>query len=86
MGTGEELWDRSEFYRFWKASGTALSERQEILKRYRDFVKGLRNKAGIAITEEPGTKDTSEEIRGLAQNILRERYYLEGDWRGEKPL
>jgi Tol biopolymer transport system component len=86
MGTGEELWDRSEFYRFWKASGTALSERQEILKRYRDFVKELRNKAGTVITEEPGAKDTSEEVRRLAQNILRERYYLEGDWRGEKPL
>ena len=86
MGTGEELWDRSEFSRFWKASGTALSERQEILKRYRNFVKGLRNKAGIVITEDPGAKDTSEEVRRLAQNILRERYYLEGDWRGEKPL
>jgi Tol biopolymer transport system component len=85
-GTGEELWDRSEFYRFWRASGTALSERQEILRRYRDFVKGLRNRAGIAITEDPGAKDASEEIRRLAHNILRERYYLEGDWRGEKPL
>jgi hypothetical protein len=86
MGVGEELWDRDEFYRFWEISGVALSERQKILKKYRDFVKKARNSASIIITEEPNTKDMSEEIRRLTQNILRERYYLEGDWRGEKPL
>lgn len=86
MGTGEELWDRDEFYRFWEISGSALSERQEALAKYRSFVKTVRNKAGVVITEEPDTKDISEEMRRLTQNILRERYHLEGDWRGEKPL
>jgi len=86
MGTGEELWDRNEFYEFWETSESALSERQEILRKYRDSVKKIRNTAGMIVTEEPNTKDISEEIRRLTQNILRERYYLEGDWRGEKPL
>ena len=86
LGTGEELWDRDEFYRFRKISESALSERQEILTKYRDFVKRVRNRVGIMITEEPETKELSEEIRRLTQNVLRKRYYLEGDWRGEKPL
>jgi hypothetical protein len=86
MGTGEELWDVSEFYRFWKISTTALSERQEILTRYRNFVKGVRNKANVAVTEQPEAKDVPEEIRRLTQNVLRNRYYLEGDWRGEKSI
>jgi len=85
-GTGEELWDSSEFDRFREISGTALSERKAILAEYRDFVKKVRNDAGIAITKKPESKDISEELRRLTQNILRNRYYLEGDWRGENPL
>jgi hypothetical protein len=87
-GTGEELWDRGEFYSFREVSESALSERQELLTKYRNFVKGIRNKAGvmITVTGEPESIDIYEEIRRLTQNLLRERYYLEGDWRGEKPL
>ena len=85
-GTGAALWDVSEFYRFRDISESALSERKSILAEYRDFVKKLRNDAGIAITKKPESRDISEELRRLAQNILRNRYYLEGDWRGENPL
>jgi len=87
-GTGEELWDRGEFYSFREISESALSERQEILTKYRNFVKEIRNKAGVMITAtgELESRDIYEEIRRLTQNLLRERYYLEGDWRGEKPL
>jgi len=85
-GTGEELWDRGEFYSFREISESSLSERQEILTKYRNFVKEIRNKAGVMITETEESKDIYEEIRRLTQNFLRERYYLEGDWRGEKPL
>ena len=86
LGTGEELWDRDEFYEFRDISEFALLERQDILTKYRDFAKRVRDNAGIIVTKEPETKNTSEEIRRLAQNVLRKRYYLEGDWRGEKPL
>jgi len=86
LGTGEQLWDRGEFSRLREISESALSERQEILAEYRDFVKKMRNDAGVAITKNPETRDISEEIRRLTQNILRNRYYLEGDWRGESPL
>ena len=86
LGTGEQLWDRGEFSRFREISESALIERQEILAEYRGLVKKMRNDAGIAITKNPETRDVSEEIRRLTQDILRNRYYLEGNWRGEDPL
>ena len=87
MGTQDTLsWDRIEFEKFRDVSKSALLERQQILTKYRNFVKELRNSTGIIITEQPETIDIYEEIRLITQNILRERYYLEGDWRGEKPL
>ena len=64
----------------------ALSQRQKVLTEYREFVKNLRDEAALMVTEEPGLRDISERIRRLTQGILRNRYYLEGDWRGEKPL
>ena len=87
MGTQDTLsWDRIEFEKFRDVSKSALLERQQILTKYRNFVKEVRNSAGIIITEQPETSDIYEEIRLITQNILRERYYLEGDWRREKPL
>ena len=86
LGTEEFLWDRNEFYSFWELSELVLSERQEVLTQYRDFIKGVRNRAGMTVSKDPRARAICEDIRKLAQNILRERYYLEGDWRGEKPL
>ncbi|MBM3211860.1 hypothetical protein FJZ33_06565, partial [Candidatus Poribacteria bacterium] len=71
LGTNDELWDRGEFYRFRELTESALSERQEILALYRNFTKELRNKAGIAITENPELKDKAEEIRKITHSLLR---------------
>jgi hypothetical protein len=84
-GTDEWLWDIDE-YEFKPISELALQERQAALSKYRNFAKKVRNTAGVNIMKNPETKDTSEKTRKLVQNVLRERYYLEGDWRGEKPL
>lgn len=86
LGSDEYLWDRDEFYKFWDLSKSALSERQQILKNHRDIIKQIRNNAGIAVTNDPNAKAASENIRTLTQQILGNRCYLEGDWRGEKPL
>ena len=75
-----------EFEDFSKISKIALSERQKVLTEYRDFIKKIRDEAGFIVAEESRLKDVGEDIRRLTQNILRKRYYLEGDWRGEKPL
>lgn len=85
-GTDEWLWDIDQLSEFQRISGLALLERQTVLSKYRGFAKKLRDTAGVNITKNPETKRKFEKIRGLVQNILRERYYLEGDWRGEKPL
>ncbi|MFC1713446.1 hypothetical protein ACFL6S_07260 [Candidatus Poribacteria bacterium] len=86
LGTSDYLWDRNEFSDFWELSEAGLSERQEILTRYRDFVKRVRNHAGMTISKDAGARVVCEDVRELTQNILRNRYYLEGDWRGEEPL
>jgi len=82
----EELWGTRELNEFQTITGSILLERQNILSEYRSFIKEIRNRAGIMVTEKPETRDEVDKIRKLTQDVLRNRYYLEGDWRGEKPL
>jgi hypothetical protein len=84
--TGGSLGDKAEYRRFCEASRAALQERQHILATYREFVKRLRDEAGLALLGDPNAREAGEQIRRRAAEVLRNRYYLEGDWRGEKPL
>ena len=56
-----------------------------MLKEYREFAKTIRDNAGLAIIERPEAKDAAQQVRELTQKVLRNRYYLEDDWRGEMP-
>jgi hypothetical protein len=42
--------------------------------------------ASVAITRGASVAETAERLRALAGGVLRRRYYMEGDWRGEIPL
>lgn len=64
----------------------ALSERWEVLTACRGLARRLREQAGLTVARSSESRDVCEQIRELAGNVLRKRYYLEGDWRGEKPL
>lgn len=75
-----------EFREFSRRCRAALAERQSILSEYRALVKRVRERAAHVTTANPGFKDTGDQLRALTQRILRNRYYLEGDWRGETPL
>ena len=85
FGSQGRLGKKKIFERFCEASISALAERQAVLKEYRELAKRTRDKASLIITEKPETKDIAEQIRRLTQRILRNRYYLEDDWRGEIP-
>lgn len=81
-----ELWYEDEFKVFSRMCRRVLAERQGILAEYRAFAKRVRDEAGRRVLSEPKFKRMGDEIRVKAQDILRNRCYLEGDWRGETPL
>ena len=77
---------KTNFEAFQTAVVGALSERQAVLAAYRGLARGVRDEAGRAVARSPGARDVCERARGLAGQVLRKRYYLEADWRGEQPL
>jgi len=46
----------------------------------------MRDEASQRVTESPKFRDTGEALRDMTQRILRNRFYLEADWRGVKPM
>lgn len=57
--------------------------RQEMLQAYRRLAVALRDAAGAATWARPDFLPVAEQIRASCQSVLRNRYYVEGDWRGE---
>lgn len=64
----------------------AFPERAKALQAYREILTGIRDRAGRAILTAPGARRQLEAVRGIAGQTLRDRYYLEADWRGESQL
>ena len=81
-----ELWYDDNFRAFARACTRFLRERQRILSEYRAWVKGTRDQTAELILSDPTFKTVGDELRRKTQAVLRDRYYLEGDWRGETPL
>jgi hypothetical protein len=81
-----ELWYDEEFIEFSRRCRRFLAERQRILSEYRTWVKNTRDGAAKLIITHPESQATADELRRKTHAILRNRYYLEGDWRGETPL
>ena len=81
-----EISYEDEFEAFWRCCRRALGERQPTLERYRAALQHLRDAAGRLVTTTPQCKEAADELRAMTQAVLRNRQFLEGDWRGEKPL
>lgn len=81
-----EISYEDEFEAFWRCCRRALGERQRLLERYRAVLKHIRDAAGRLVTTTPQCKEAADELRAMTQAALRNRQFLEGDWRGEKPL
>ena len=84
IGSGGWIDKKKEFIEFAEVSLNALSQRQDRLEEYRRCAQRIRTRAGMIITRKPDLKDAAEKTRELARSVLGNRYYLEGDWRGEK--
>lgn len=64
----------------------ALYPRLDGLTAYRVFAKSVRRDAGLTLAASPGSRDVCERLRTLAGQVIRSRYYLEGNWLGEEPI
>ncbi len=56
------------------------------LRAYRALARDVRVAAGQALIEGRISPQLCARVRSLAWQVLRHRYYLEDDWRGEQPL
>ncbi|MDH7568254.1 MAG: hypothetical protein QHJ73_01540 [Armatimonadota bacterium] len=64
----------------------ALTERQTHLAAYRALARGACLDAAFVLARDPSWRARCEAVRERCHRVLRYRYYLEGDWRGEEPL
>jgi hypothetical protein len=60
-----------------------VGPREEMLKAYRKLAVAVRDAAGIAPLAQADLVGPAEKIRALCQGVLRNRFYVEADWRGE---
>jgi hypothetical protein len=81
-----ELWYDDGFEEFSRRCVAFARERQRILSEYRTWIKRTCDSTAQAIIAHPEFKTTGDELRQSSHAVLRNRYYLEGDWRGETPL
>ena len=81
-----ELWYEDEFKAFSHCCRQVLAERQNVLSEYRTWVKRVRDDTARIIVADSSFKPVGEELRDKTRAILRDRYYLEKDWRGETPV
>ena len=79
LGSNDWLAKTRQFETFREVSHAALSERQGVLREFREFAKTVRDNSGYAIAEKPDLKRIAEDLRKMSQAILRDRYALEVD-------
>lgn len=84
--TANYLATLKEYKEFKEYCAVAFGRRVENLKAYRRFAAGLRRVAGLELVKNPDLRDVCEEIRKTAGEVLRLRYWMEGEWHGERPL
>ncbi|HUW62522.1 MAG TPA: hypothetical protein VMZ06_16065 [Candidatus Bathyarchaeia archaeon] len=80
-----ELWYEDDFKEFAQRCLKILAERQDVLTQYRTWAKQVRDGAARVVIAEGAFKPVGDELRDKTWTILRNRYYLERDWRGETP-
>ncbi|MBM4040231.1 MAG: hypothetical protein FJ290_17130 [Planctomycetes bacterium] len=80
LAAKESSTNRKEFEDCCKEIIAVVGPREEMLRSCRKLAIELRDAAGNAPLAQP---ELAEKIRGLCQTVLRNRLYVEADWRGE---
>jgi hypothetical protein len=75
--------NRKQFEECCKAIVATVGPREEMLRSYRKLAVDLRDADGSAPLTQPELVAAAEKVRALCQGVLRNRYYVEADWRGE---
>ena len=86
LGTGTYLHSTREYSELSKMVRQFQDERLLVIRTYRTFVQTIRIGTTKTVTLHPSFRQLGDELRRMTQEILRNRYYLEGDWRGEMPM
>jgi hypothetical protein len=60
-----------------------IAPREEMLRAYRKLAVAVRDTAGSAPLAHAELLGLAEKTRALCQGVLRNRFYVEADWRGE---
>jgi len=85
-GQGNLVCRREEFETFSRKCREVLAERQKVLSTYRTFAQDVRDDLAVAVVKTPGWDERGRCLRDATEALLSNRYYLEGDWRGEDPV
>lgn len=85
-GPGGLVAETKEYTQFSRVCRTLQSERLTALAGLRAAAQEIRWLAARAIVADAASKEAGEALRTRTQAALRNRYYLEDDWRGETPL
>lgn len=80
------LYGSKQYKEFSAASRASLAQRLAVIDAARRFAQSVRDDAGLYIVAHPDAPASCEKVRAMARDILRDRYYLERDWRGEVPM
>jgi hypothetical protein len=74
---------KKRFSELWQGLSRAARERADLIRAFRGAARELRDAAAISCAERPELRLVAGRLRQLAQEVLRNRYYFEGEWRGE---
>lgn len=80
------IYGAKQYKEFSALTRAALEERLAVIDAARRFAQRIRDDAGLYIVAHPDAPASCEKVRAMARDILRDRYYLERDWRGEVPM
>ena len=80
------IYGAKQYKEFSALTRAALEERLAVIDAARRFAQRVRDDAGLYIVAHPDAPASCEKVRATARDILRDRYYLERDWRGEVPM
>jgi hypothetical protein len=75
--------NRKQFEECCKEILRIAGPREEMLRAYRKLALEVTSAAGIAPLAQAELLGPAEKIRAIGQGVLRNRFYVEADWRGE---
>ena len=83
LATQESQRNSRAFERIRRDLTEIVSPREDLLRAYRRVAKDLRDDAARSCLTQAAMVAHADRMRALCQGVLRNRHYVEGDWRGE---